>query len=173
MAQAIPCVLINAKVYNDAREMLGIGNVELPDFEYMTESIAGLGIAGELDIPVLGHTKSMKMTINWNSTNKDAISLWAPKTHRISVYASIQGWNAGEGSFSPTPLKVVALVTPTKSGIGKFEPGKKMEPASEFEITYIKMSLGGEEVLEIDKVNSICRISGTDYLATVRSHLGM
>ncbi len=117
--------------------------------------------------------KISNLRVNWNSTNQDAISLLASRSHRISVHASIQGWNAGEGSFSPTLLKVVALVTPTKSGIGKFEPGKKMELASELEITYIKMSPGGEEVLEIDKVNSICRISGTDYLATVRSHFGM
>ena len=47
-----------------------------------------------------------------------------------------------------------------------------MEPESEFELTYLKMSINGEDVLEIDKINFICMIKGTDYLQTVRSQLG-
>lgn len=77
-----------------------------------------------------------------------------------------------DGTFGPVACRVSCLATPKKSGIGKFEPGKKMEPESEFELTYIKMSIGGKEVLEIDKINFIANIGGTDYLQTVRSQLG-
>lgn len=47
-----------------------------------------------------------------------------------------------------------------------------MEPESEFEITYLKMTVNGGAVVEIDKLSMICNINGTDYLSAVRSQLG-
>lgn len=169
----IPSVLINANIYNEGRALLGVGTVELPDFEFMTESVSGLGIAGELDLPVLGHFKSLTMSIKWNSTCAESISLLAPETHRLAIYASVQSWNAGTGKFEPVPVRVTTLAVPKKSGVGKFEPGKKMEPGSDFELSYVKMSMNGIVRLEIDKVNFICAINGVDYLSTVRTHMGM
>lgn len=171
-AQAIPSVLINAKVYNSGNVMLGQSDCEIGDLEYMTESIAGLGIAGELDLPVLGHFKSLTLKLKWNSVCPEAVELLAPKAHQLSIYASIQNWQYDDGTFGPVACRVTCKATPKKSGIGKFEPGKKMEPESEFELTYIKMSIAGKEVLEIDKINCIANIGGTDYLQTVRSQLG-
>lgn len=174
MASTIPSVLINAKLYGeDGNEMLGIANAELPDFEYMTESMAGFGIAGEIDVPVLGHFASMTMTVSWNTVCDGAVNLLAPKTHSFVMYASVQGWDTEKGTHEPTPVKVQVRAMPKKSGIGKFEPGSKMEPESEFEISYIKMSMNGTTALEIDKLNSICVINGVDYLEKVRGHLGM
>lgn len=172
-ANTIPSVLINAKIYNEGKELLGAGTVELPDFEMMTESVSGLGIAGELDIPVMGHFKAMSMSIKWNSVCDQAVELLEPRAHLLSIYGSEQMWHAVEGKFSPAPVRVVVSAMPKKSGIGKFEPGKKMEPSTDMEIVYVKMSINGEEKLEIDKVNFICRINGRDALAEVRSQLGM
>ena len=36
-----------------------------------------------------------------------------------------------------------------------------------------RRSQGGKELVEIDKLNFICTIAGTDYLAQVRGDLGM
>lgn len=174
MASNIPSVLINAKIYGeDGNEMLGVGQVELPDFEYMTESMGGFGVAGEIDVPVLGQFGSMTMTVSWNTVCDGAVNLLAPKTHSFVIYASLQEWNTKDGKFEPTPVKVQVRATPKKSGVGKFEPGTKMEPESEFEVSYIKLSMGGSAKLEIDKLNFICVVNGVDYLETVRSHLGM
>ncbi len=172
MAQNIPHVIINASVYNEGRELLGVGTVELPDFEFMNESVSGLGIAGELDLPVMGHFKSLTMSVKWNSVTEKAVELLAPQAHSLSIYASVQSWNADAGKFVPVPVRVNVRTMPKKSGIGKFEPGKKMEPETELEIVYVKMSINGQQILEVDKINFICNISGTDYLAEVRSQLG-
>lgn len=172
MGNTIPSMLINAKVYDSGKNLLGVSDVELSDLEFMSESIAGLGIGGELDLPVLGLFKSLTMTLKWHSTCPEAMQLLAPKAHQLAIYASIQNWQYDDGSFAPAPCRVSTRALPKKSGIGKFEPGKKMEPESEFEIYYLKMAISGSDVLELDKVNNKCVINGTDYLATVRSHLG-
>jgi hypothetical protein len=43
----------------------------------------------------------------------------------------------------------------------------------EFEVTYLKVSVDGKEIVEIDKYNYICRINGKDYLKEVRQALGL
>lgn len=168
----IPSLLINAAVYEDGDERRGAGDVEISDLEYMTESLTGLGLAGEVDIPVLGHFASLTLKIKWNVVNKDSARLLEPKSHNLAIYGSIQEWNADAGTFAAKGCRIMCKATPKKSGIGTFEPAKKMEPESEFEITYLKMSIDGDEIIEIDKINFICRVNGTDYLADVRSQLG-
>ena len=43
----------------------------------------------------------------------------------------------------------------------------------EFELPYYKLELDGKLQAEIDKYNYICKINGVDYLASVRSDLGV
>lgn len=169
----IPAVLTNAKIYRDGVDMLGLGTVEMPDFEYMTESIGGLGIMGEMDVPVTGHFKAMSIKIKWNVPTQNATSLLQSAGHHLDIRGSIQQLDAGSGTFIDKPVKVVCRAMPKKSGIGKFEPGKKMDPETELEIYYIKMWLGGQELVEVDKLNFIYRLGGEDMLAQIRSNLGL
>ena len=169
----IPDKLINAKIYyQGGTELLGTANAELPSLEYVTESLSGLGIAGEIETPVMGHFKALPFKFTWNVPNKQAVNLLASTTHHLEVYGSIQHHNAGSGELTAEAVKVVLRGYPKKVGIGKLEAAKKMESETELECGYIKMWLGGEEVLEIDKFNFICRVMGQDMLAQVRRHLG-
>ncbi|MCL2791076.1 MAG: phage major tail tube protein [Desulfobulbus sp.] len=172
-ANRIPDKLINAKVYyQGSTELLGTANAELPSLEYITEALSGLGIAGEVETPVMGHFKDLGFKFNWNVTNKQAISLLAPTTHHLEVYGSIQHHDAGSGELISESIKVVLRGMPKKVGTGKMEPAKKMEAETELSCSYIKMWMEGDEVLEIDKFNFICRIMGKDYLEQVRKDLG-
>ena len=40
-------------------------------------------------------------------------------------------------------------------------------------LRYLKIVIGGREVVEIDKVNMIRRIDGVDQLATIRAAIGV
>jgi P2 family phage contractile tail tube protein len=169
----IPDKLINAKIYYEgSTELLGTANAELPSLEYITESLTGLGLAGELETPVMGHFKSLPFKFVWNVPNKQAMSLLQSKTHHLEVYASIQYLGAGNGDLESEAVKVVLRGMPKKVGIGKLEPAKKMDPDTELECSYIKIWMGGEVVLELDKFNFIANIMGSDMLESVRRDLG-
>jgi P2 family phage contractile tail tube protein len=172
-ANRIPDKLINAKVYYaGSTELLGIANAELPSLEYITESISGLGIAGEMETPVIGHLKALPFKFTWNAPNKQAIALLTSMSHHMEVYGSIQHHDSGTGELISEAVKVVVRGMPKKVGIGKIEPAKKMESETELECSYIKIWLGGIEMLEVDKINFICRIMGHDELERVRKDLG-
>lgn len=168
----IPALLTDASIYKDGVGLLGIGNIEMPDFEMMSESISGLGIAGEVDAPVVGHLKSMQLKITWNTCNETATGLLVPVAHQLEVYASVQNYDAGSGTYVHQPVKAVVKAAPKKVGMGKMEPGKKMDSETELEVYYIKLWQNGKEMIEADKFNYIFRVLGVDYLATVRANLG-
>jgi P2 family phage contractile tail tube protein len=169
----IPDKLINAKIYSEGgAELIGTASAELPSLEYITESLSGLGIAGELESPVMGHFKSLTFKFTWNVPNKQGMSLLRIGTHHLEVYASVQHLDSGSGEFVSEPVKVVLRGMPKKAGVGKLEPAKKMDPETELECSYIKMWIGGTVVLEIDKFNFIANVMGADMLESVRGDLG-
>ena len=171
-ANPIPDKLINASVYRGTDELLGTATVTLPEIAYMTESMQGLGLAGPVETPVLGHFQNMTAKITWNTVNRNAVSLLMTESHQLNVRASVQRYDAGTGKLSPQAVKLVMNTLPKKVGLGKTEPGKKMDSENELEVMYLKLWIGGMELLEIDKLNFVCRILGKDQLADVRRHLG-
>lgn len=169
----IPEKLIGFRVYNQGQDQIGLADVELPEIEFLTETTSGAGIAGEVESLVLGQTKSLTIKFKWRAFNGSSVSLLAPKGHQLDLRGSIQRFDAAAGTFEPQAMKVVVRCAPKKGGLGKLEMGKPMDNESELEVTYLKVWLGGSEVLEIDKLNYIYKVDGTDYLATVRANLGI
>lgn len=51
MSNPIPERVVNYNVYDDTEKLVGIsGEIALPNFEAMTETISGAGIAGEYEL---------------------------------------------------------------------------------------------------------------------------
>ncbi len=173
MPNPVPEKLINFRVYLDGTDLLGIADCELPDLEWMTETISGAGIAGEVDSPVLGHFQSMVLRLKWRVMTENAAVLAKSKAHQLDLRGAIQQYDAGAGEYKNYPLKVVVKAVPKKVGIGKLEVGKPQDNESEFEVNYLKVWVDGKEKIEIDKYNFIAMVDGEDYLADVRSNLGL
>ncbi len=170
---AIPTFITSGKVYKDGDNLIGVANVELPSLEYMTETMSCFGIAGELDMPVAGHVKSTTVKLSWNTLTVDAASLLATEAHYLDIRGDIQEYDGGTGQIQHKARKCVLKAMPKTGGLGKIEPGKKMDNETELEVLYLKLWIGGTERLEFDKINFIFTVGGTDLLSTVRSNLGM
>lgn len=169
----VPEKLINFRVYEDGIDYLGVADVELPSIEPMTDAVKGAGIAGEVDAPVIGQFGSMTLKLNWRTVTRHLVSLAQQKAHSLDLRGAIQTFDSGAGEYVKTPLKVNVRAIPKKTDLGKLAAASGQDAANEFEVIYIKVTLSGEVLLEIDKYNYVCVISGTDYLAEVRSALGL
>lgn len=161
----IPAVLTNAKIYRDGIDLLGVASVELPDFEYLTESLTGLGISGEMDIPVAGQFKALPLKIKWNVPTASATSLLEAVGHYLEARGSIQQLDPGTGTFVQKAFKLVSKAMPKKVGLGKLEPAKKMESESELELYYLKLShrrhgAGGDRQVRFHLQNQRRRCAG-------------
>ena len=164
--------LIDFAIFSSGRELYGYADVTLPDIEFISDTIKGAGIAGEVDLGVLGQTKAMNMSIKWNTIDKDVTDLASQKVHDIEIRGAQQLYDSAKGELVPEAVSVYAKVMPKKIGLGKFEQASKTDTSTEFEIVYFKMTVGGKTRTEIDKFNYVCVINGVDYLASVREALG-
>lgn len=169
----MPEKLVNFRVYEDGTDLLGTADVEMPNFEALTETISGAGIAGEVESPVIGHYGSQEVKINWRTVLKDNIRLMEPEGHHLDIRGAQQMYDTNEGKYKIVPIKVVIHGVPKSSELGKLEKGAPTDTSNTLECYYIKVTLDGKEVIELDKYNYICKINDKDFLDEVRKALGL
>lgn len=169
----VPERLINGRVYNDGNDMLGIANVELPEIVALSETTSGIGIAGEVESPTLGHFESMTTKLSWRTITSKALDLCQQKSHAIEVRGSQQVYDAASGAYTTEAVRVSMKVTPKSTTLGTFEPGATTDTEQEFEVTYLKVQVAGKTKVEIDKFNFVAKFGDNDVLASVRKDLGL
>ncbi len=167
-----PFITENFVVYNNDGELLGAAEVTLPDLEYMTETITGSGIAGELEIPLPGQYKAMEVGLKFPALSESIIALAAPISHQLDIRGSIRGRDPASGELVSYPLKVVVKGPNKKAGLGKLEAAKAMENEFTIAANYLKIWIDNREKVEIDIINMIAVIDGVDYMARTRENLG-
>ena len=168
----IPEVLNHYNVYDEsANKLVGIsGDVEMPDFESMTETIEGAGVIGEIEDAVTGQFSSMVIKIPFSVLYEDMFSLVNTTTGiQLTLRGSMQCMDSTTGATDYVPVKVVVRGKCKKYSLGKLTKGKKMEPSVELEVLYIKIDVNNKNVVELDKLNFKYSINGVDLLAKVRS----
>lgn len=169
----VPEKLINFRVYQDGDDLIGIADVTLPTLESMTETVKGAGIAGEIDSPVLGHYSSMELELNWRTIEDTNVLLASPKGVQLDLRGAQQVYDSSAATYVVVPVKVVVSGVPKSTELGKLDVGTTSDTKNTIEVNYIKITIDGSEVLEVDKFNYICSIGGADYLSEVREALGL
>ncbi len=165
--------LINFEVFKDGVRKLGMADVKLPDLNMKTTTLSGAGIAGEIEMPTLGHTESMELELNWRVLNVNAYELAAPKAQDLEIRGGIEGYDAGTGEIVVHKIKINVRTLPKGITMGSFRPMEHTDSTSKMEIIYLQVTVDDERQIEIDKLNYIHYIYGTDYLAKVREALGL
>lgn len=174
MANAtFPDKTINYNVYDDGERLLGTATVELPELAYVADTLSGAGLAGEIETPVLGHMQAMQVTLNWNTIEVSTLTMLANRSRTLTLRSAQQKLDTSAGHLVSVPVKITLKTLPKSVSLGNLEMGAKTDSTSVLEVTYIKIDIDNETVLEIDKPNYICSIDGEDLLSEVRSNLGL
>ena len=165
-------LVTNFAVYEDATEYLGMSEVTLPEITNLTEEITGAGIGGNIESVILGHIEAMTLTLNFRTVTQAAIRLCEPRIHNIDLRAAQQEQNTRTGQTEVRSIKHIMKVRPKKYTPGKLAAASAAEASGEYAVTYYAIYIDGARKLEIDPLNFIFYINGTDYLASVRKALG-
>lgn len=165
--------LVNFEVYIAGDRKLGMADVTLPEISYKTDTLSGAGIGGEIDMPTLGQTEGMELKIKWRTINGDVTELLKQEAHDLELRGAIQHHDAGTGKFRVQAVKINVRGVPKGGNLGKFEPSAKSDAETTLELLYLKVTIDGERKVELDKLNYIHYINGTDYLSEVRTALGL
>ncbi len=170
MTSIIPEKIVNYNVYDDGDKLVGVsGEITLPEFEAMSETIGGAGIAGEYDSPTPGHFESQEMEINFRTISDSTFKLMGNRGQTLTLRAAQQSYNVTSGKTSIRPLKITIRGISKGMSAGKIEVGSPTETSNKIEILYVKIEEDGKTLLEFDKLNFIYIVDGEDLLEDVRN----
>ena len=166
----IPEVIHDFNLYNSGNVLTGhTGEVTLPDFEAMTETISGAGILGEYEAPVPGHFGSMEQEIPFNCINEDYFKMVDPTAAmELTLRGAIQYNVKATQQTDYMGMRVVFRGRPKKIAVGTVKQRGSMDSSITLELTYILVEMDGKKRVELDKINGVYKINNVDVLAKVR-----
>ena len=164
--------VINFQVYENATEYYGMAEVGLPEISSIVNDVKGAGISGTFESVILGHLEAMTLTLNFRTLVRDALQLLEPRDHQIDLRVAQQDKDTVSGKTVVTALKHVFVCKPKSLNPGGVAPASAADASGEYAVTYWATFIDGRKTLEIDILNFIYFVNGTDYLAEVRQALG-
>jgi len=166
---------INYNVYdrsNGKPEIVGdTTSYKRPSLEMLTDTLKGSGIMGEIDMPSLGQIGAMESEIALKRTNPKAIELFGQKQHDLEVRWATDELDSATGKLQVVANKDIIRGFTKKLDLGSVETNTANEGTLTFEVTYLQHISNGVSLIEIDKLNSVLKIGGVDYSATIREAL--
>ena len=170
----IPQFLTNYRIYNDGSVLLGVeADITLPNLEAQTETISGAGILGEFDSAIPGSFKSQSIEVGFRIIDKTMFTLAASTGNASLTFRGSQQIN----NYSKSGVVINQAVRIETRGpisgidLGKASPGKATDSKLKQEVLFIGVYIDDDEVLYLDKINFVYRVSGDDMLSDILSNM--
>ena len=164
----IPEKVNDYNVYQDGNKMIGLAaEVELPSIKMKTSTIEGVGVGGEIDSPTIGQFESLEAKLKFNTLYSSATDLMNPlNTVNLTLRAAQQVYDK-TGGYAFKGLRIVmgGRVKEFNPGTGK--KGDALDAETTLELTYYMIEVDGEQVVEVDKLNGVYKVNGSDMLAGI------
>lgn len=170
-ALAIPEIINNFNVYKKGNLLIGTtGEINLPDFDALTETISGAGILGEYETSVLGQFGSMKQEVSFRMLDDEIFQLMDPtELVDLTFRASSQSTIRSSCALEYKGMRIVERGKLISFKGGTLQKGKQMGASATLELTYFMIEIDGKKKIEIDKLNNIFIVNGKDVLEKVRN----
>ena len=98
------------RVYWQGKDLLGTAQIEMPQVQYMTETLSGSGLAGEIESPTIGLTQSMTCKMTFTSATKDVFDILTGRSSRCSsATAPCRSWTRAPASANPSRIGSISL----------------------------------------------------------------
>jgi len=169
----IPQKMIAYNAYSNGNKLIGVtGEVETPEIEFMSDTVSGAGIGGEVDVVAEGIVSGMEIEIPFIDITGSIFDIWQKgKTAEVTLRGSEQSQDTSSGMISKVPVKCAVRGMVKKIKPGKYGTGIAMESSITLAVHYIKIDVNNKTMLEIDPFNMVCIINGVDVLEEVRNQI--
>jgi P2 family phage contractile tail tube protein len=169
MAQ-IPRILKNFSLFVDGRGLAGVvSSLTIPKLTTQMEEFRG----GGMDAPVELDMGMEKLEASFELFDYDE--------NIIRLYGLADGASTqvtARGALRRDGEAAVAMIVNMTGVLKELDPGDwkaGSQTSAKFSVAlrYLKITIGGTVIAEIDKVNMIRKINGVDQLATIRTAIGV
>lgn len=167
----IPDKLTGFNLYKETERMVGVeAEITLPNIQFLTAALKGAGIAGEFDSPVLGQTSSIAVDIAFTNLNPVQFELLT-YNGMIIARANLECTNMQTHMIENIPVVVYIKGRAKGTDLGKMVMAGTGNSKTTLECTFLKIDLGGETSLEIDKFNNVFNVYGKDVMAGAKKNI--
>lgn len=165
MANQIPEKVAAFNAYIGTQRLEGTMDVEMPSITFLSDTISGSGIAGEIDSALVGQTESMETVLNFRLPTEQSMKLLNPLGTLLTLRAGMQTIDRDSGETLPQGFRVTMRVKPKGLELGSLTVGEATETSMTFEVLALSIWVGSRPLLQIDKLASAFVVNGIDYLA--------
>jgi hypothetical protein len=162
----------NASVWVNGAVQIGTcSEVELPEIKQLLIEHEGLGVIGTVETFV--GIEAMEATFTWTSFDAASYKAIANPTQPVQLQTRASQKTSGLLGDIEVPVVVFLSGIFKTVPLGKLKKGETIELSSEMAVSYVRLLLGGEELLEIDIFSNTYKVAGTDILSQWRTNLGI
>lgn len=167
----LPSKLKNFAVFNDGNNYQGqVTEVTLPKLTRKLEDYRAGGMNGPIKLDY--GQEGMSIECTYGGLMRTVLDQWGVPTHD-GVQMRFAGAYQAEDNPNPDAVEVVMRGRHGEMDFGNAKPGDDSPFKVKTELSYYKLTINGEDIIEIDLVNMIEKINGVDNLAKVRTAIGL
>ena len=167
----MPRKLKNLNLFNNGVTYIGqVGEVTPPKLARKLESWRGGGMDGGIKAD-LGQ-EDLEMEVSCGGFMRDAFGQYAIAQHN-GVMLRYAGGYQRDDTGEVDAVEIVVRGRHEEIDMGKGKPGDDTEFKFKTACSYYKLVVNGETLVEIDLVNMVENVAGTDNLAATRAALGI
>lgn len=164
---------INYAVYENGSEYLGTAKVTMPDMSSKMFTVNGAGVAGDIDLPVVGHRDAMHATIDFVDAPASAYVLAEDRRHLIDLRAAKEIYDEVLGRIVVKQYKFILECVPVKHTGGEIAPASSQGASVEVSVLSLKEFVDSKLMRHFDPVHWIdIGPDGVNRLAEVAKALG-
>ena len=169
----IPVALNDVEIFiNGQNNLVGIGEVELPNLETATVSLNQIGMVSEYDAVLTGHYKKLEAKIKMECIDETLLNFNNEGELMIECKGVIQKMNRITHAPTYIGLDVTFKGMLKKFDGPKLKPGNKLEASPDLSLSYYKVMIDGKEIALLDVFNRISNING-ETNGKIRRLLGL
>ncbi|WP_455917406.1 phage major tail tube protein [Pseudomonas cerasi] len=170
---AMPRKLKNLNLFNDGNSYLGlVKSLTLPSLGRKMEAYRGGGMNGPVKAD-LGMSDD-GIQFEWKTGGLDLISLRQfGAVNASSVALRFSGPYQQDDTGEVSNVEVVVRGRHETIEMGDAQPGEDTEHSMTTTCSYYKLTVDGEEIIEIDLLNFVEKVNGVDMLEKHRNGMGI
>lgn len=167
----LPSTLKNFNLFNEGTSYMGkVNEVNLPKLKRKMEDHRAGGMNGtiKLDYGMEG------MQMDWTCAGmmRQVLEQFGTIKHD-GVMLRFAGAYQAEDSTTPDSIEVIVRGRHSEVDMGGAKPADKTALKVTTEVSYYKMMINGDTVIEIDIINMVEMINGIDNLEKIRAAIGI
>ena len=160
----IPNILKNFNAFVDGRGYAGkIEELTLPKLTKKTEEYQGAGMSAPVEIEM--SLEKLEMDMTFAEYDSELFKLWGA-SNGTEVPLTIRGAVQGTGEAIPVVVNVSGYFR--EMDFDSWKPAEKATLKCSMALNYYKLTVNNVVLIEIDPVNMVNRVNGTDTLSSVR-----